>query len=247
MLLKGKISIVTGCKGAIGRAIVQKFVENGAFVFACAREETEELNTFFGQLLKVHGKKIYPVYFDLCDDGEMKRAIRVIRNECRNIDILVNNAGALSENRLFTMTPIQDIKKLFDINFFSQLVFTQYIIRLMIKHDSGSIINVSSVTAMEGDPAQLEYVSSKAAILGATRKLAHEFGPKNIRVNAIAPGLINTAMGKKMDPLLAEKMIDRTFLGRKGEADEVANVVLFLASELSAYISGQILRVDGGM
>ena len=161
--------------------------------------------------------------------------------------MLVNNAGVISENTLFQMTPIDNMRNLFEVNFFAQMQFTQYITRLMQRNkNGGSIINLSSIAGLYGSPGQLEYVGSKAAIIGATRTLAREFGVNNIRVNAVAPGLIATDMGDQMDTEYSQAMVNLSALARRGTPEEVANVILFLASDLSSYVTGQVIRIDGG-
>ena len=182
----------------------------------------------------------------MTDEDAMKAAVMSIKKSRRNIDILVNNAGIISESLLFQMTPIDNMRKVFEVNFFAQMRLTQYISRLMQRTGGGSIIFMSSIAALDGTPGQLEYIGSKAALIGATKALANEFGAFNIRVNAIAPGPTKTDMGNQISAELAEAAIKRSALGRWAEPDEVADVALFLASNLSSYVTGKYLRVDGG-
>lgn len=248
MLLKGKHAIITGCNRGIGKAILKAFAQNGANIFACMRTVSPEVKEELAQLAEKYSVEIIPVCFDLCHENDMKQAIAEIRKKRCPIDILVNNAGAISENVLFQMTPTSNMRELFEVNFFSQMQLIQYVSRLMQRNENGgSIIQMASIAALDGAPGQLEYVSSKAALVGATRTLAREFGRDSIRVNAIAPGIIDTDMGNKMSDTLTKDMIDHSALARLGKPEEIANVAAFLASDLSSYITGQVIRVDGGI
>ena len=169
----------------------------------------------------------------------------VIQN--KPVNILVNNAGIIHTS-LFQMTSIEKMKEIFDINYFSPLLFTQYIVKKMAKQKEGSIINISSSSAIEANEGRLAYASSKAALITSTKVIAKELGRLNIRVNAIAPGLTETDMMKSSTPEnILQETIKRISLNRVGSPDEIANVVLFLSSNLSNYITGQVLSVDGGM
>ena len=246
MLLKGKTAIITGCNRGIGKAILEKFAENGANIFACARKEYPEFVENINALTEKYSVEITPIYFDMTDEDAMKAAVMSIKKSRRNIDILVNNAGIISESLLFQMTPIDNMRKVFEVNFFAQMRLTQYISRLMQRTGGGSIIFMSSISALDGAPGQLEYVGSKAAVIGSTKALAKEFGNSKIRVNAVAPGLIDTDMGNQADTQLSNDIIERSALKRWGKPEEIANAALFFASDLSSYITGQYLRVDGG-
>lgn len=248
MLLKGKNAVITGCSRGIGKAILTAFAQNGANVFACVRNLTETLAQEFESLANEYSVEIRPVVFDICDEAGVKKAVTDIRKAHCSIDVLVNNAGALSENTLFQMTPIDNMRNLFEVNFFAQMRLVQYVSRLMQRNEhGGSIVQIASMSGLDGAPGQLEYVSSKAAMVGATKTLAREFGSNAIRVNAIAPGIIETEMGKAMDEVLAKDLIDHSALARWGRPEEVANTAVFLASDMSSYITGQVIRVDGGI
>ena len=163
------------------------------------------------------------------------------------VDVLVNNAGII-HTASFQMTPVDKMKEVFEINFFSQMVLTQYITRIMTRQKSGSIINISSSAAIEGNEGRTAYASSKAAMICSTKVMAIELGEYNIRVNAIAPGLTRTDMMRGSTPEnVLEDTLKRTCMKRVGRPEEIANVVLFLSSDLSSYMTGQVLRVDGGM
>ncbi|MDR3355131.1 MAG: SDR family oxidoreductase [Synergistaceae bacterium] len=246
MLLEGKTAVITGCLQGIGRAALEIFAENGADVFACCQREDERFTRDIANLSVTCGVSITPVYFDLLDEEAVKNGARFIQKSKKSVDILVNVAGA-NFDALFHMVTMEQLKRTFTINFFSQVLFTQYITRLMLKHGSGSVINISSIAALDGNPGQLSYASSKAAIIAATKTMSEELGPKGIRVNALAPGVIKTEMTDAMPDDVRSRMISRSELKRIGLPDEVAGVILYLASDLSKYVTGQVIRVDGGI
>ncbi|NMF03275.1 SDR family oxidoreductase [Clostridium beijerinckii] len=246
-MLKGKNAIITGANRGIGRKTVEIFAQNGANIWACARKKSEEFENEINQLSRQYDVSIEPIYFDLSISDEIKNSMKKIISEKKYIDILVNNAGMVSENKLFHMTTIEEMKSLFEVNFFSHILITQYISRVMLRQKYGSIVNIASVAALDGDPAQLEYVSSKAAIIGATKKLAIELGKNNVRVNALAPGLTDTEMASNMTDEYLERTVQNTIMKRLGSKEEIANAIMFLASDLSSYITGQVIRVDGGV
>ena len=249
MLLKGKTALVTGARRGIGRQIVRIFAENGADIWACARTPCNDFESDMKNLAQHCDVTINPLYFELTEEDEIKVAMKQVMSSKQAIDILVNNAGIMPEPRLFSMLPLDDIRKTFEVNFFSQLLITQYISRMMARKKSGSIVNIVSFVAIDGGlyPGHLDYVASKAALIGVTKKLAIEMGEQGIRVNAIAPGPINTDMGQLIQEDFMQKILQRTSLKRAGTANDVAGSVLFLASDLSSHITGQIIRVDGGL
>lgn len=246
-MLKGKNAIITGARRGVGRATVEAFAENGANVWACARKEDAAFEADMAGLAERYGVWIEPVYFEMTDAEQMKQAVKQIRRKSISVDILVNNAGAVAQSTSFSMTSIAKMKEIFDVNFFSQMLLTQYVTRLMLCQQSGSIVNLTSITALDGEPAQLEYIGSKAAMVGATKKLARELGGYGIRVNAVAPGIIDTDMGNQMSQELMDHVLGKTVMKRLGKPVEIANVIAFLASDLASYITGQVIRVDGGL
>ena len=246
MLLKNKCAVVTGCNRGIGKSVLETFASNGADVWACVRSESEDFLLLINDLENKYKVSIKPVYFDLSDIDSVKQGIKTIASEKRPIDILVNNAGYISTS-LFQMTPLSQVKEMFDINFFSMFQFTQSIVKLMVKN-GGSVVNISSSAAIEGNEGRASYASSKSAVITFGQVISRELGGNNIRVNTIAPGLTETEMMKGSTPDdVLEQTLDRVSLHRVAQPKEIANVALFLASNLSSYITGQVLRVDGGM
>lgn len=246
-MLRGKNAVITGMRRGIGRTTVEAFAKNGANVWACARKEDADFETDMTELAEKYGVWIRPVYFEMTDEGEMKEAFRKIQSEKMPVDVLVNNAGIASESRSFLMTTVAQMREIFEVNFFSQMLFTKYIVRLMMRQRKGSIVNISSIAALDGQPTQLEYVGSKAALVGATRHLAIVLGKMGIRVNAVAPGIIDTDGGNQMPSEVMEQILEKSVMKRLGFPQEISNVIAFLASDLASYMTGQVIRVDGGL
>jgi 3-oxoacyl-[acyl-carrier protein] reductase len=247
MLLKDKTVVLTGCNRGIGKAILEVFAKNGASIWACVRQLDGEFLDFIKAVEEKYEVLIKPVPFDLADERQVKAGIKTIKSAKQPVDILVNNAGVIF-TALFQMTSVDKMKEVFEINYFSQLLLTQSITKLMARQKSGSVINISSSAAIEGNEGRIAYASSKAAIIASTKVMAKELAIYNIRVNAIAPGLTETDMmqGSTSKEAL-EYTLQRICMRRIGKPEEIANVALFLSSELSTYMTGQVLRVDGGM
>ena len=246
MILSGKTAVITGCLQGIGRATMDVFAQNGANVFACCQYETEEFINHIKELSKENQVEIIPIYFDLMDDTSIKQAAREIQKEKKPIDVLVNIAG-MTQDALFQMVTMDQMKTVFQVNYFSQIMFSQYIIKLMLRIGSGSVINISSISALDGNPGQLVYASSKAAMIAATKTMSAELAPKGIRVNAVAPGVIDTAMTAIVPQEAMERLMSKSNIKRVGMPAEVANVIMYLASDLSSFVTGQTIRVDGGI
>ena len=247
MLLKDKTAVITGCNRGIGKEILETFSENGATVFACVRNIDEEFKSLLNELTKKFNNQIIPIQFDLNDERKIKEAVNNILALNKPIDILVNNAATI-HTAIFQMTSIKKLKEIFEINFFSQTAFTQYILKSMIKNKRGSIIYISSSSALDGNEGRSAYSSTKSAIIAQAKVLSREMGSHNIRVNTIAPGLTNTDMMRKNhSEEIIRDVTSRISLKRIAEPEEIANVALLLSSELTSYVTGQVIRVDGGM
>jgi len=245
-MLEGKTALITGCLKGIGYEAMQLFARSGANILACCQHQDPAWEAARRQLAEETGMTITPLYFDMANPDEIRSAMRQLVTAKHNLDVLLNIAG-IAQDSLFQMTTIESMRSVFDINFFSQMLVTQYAGKLMARQKSGSIVNVSSISAIDGNAGQISYSSSKAALVGATRTLASELAEHNIRVNAIAPGVIKTGMTAALPAAALENLCARIPMKRMGLPCEVAGVMLFLASDLSSYITGQVLRVDGGI
>lgn len=245
-MVSGKTAVVTGCLQGIGRITMDMFAEKGANIFACCQCENTDFSSHIEELSQKYNVSIIPIYFDLLDEAAIKQGVRDIQKSKMNVDVLVNIAGA-NIDALFHMVTMDQLRKTFEINFFSQILFTQYITRLMLKQGKGSVINVSSISAIDGNIGQLSYSASKGAIISATKTMAQELGPRGIRVNAIAPGVIQTAMTAGLPQEARSRLLTRSNLNRVGLPAEVANVIMYLASDMSSFVTGQVIRIDGGI
>jgi 3-oxoacyl-[acyl-carrier protein] reductase len=246
MILEGKNAVITGCNRGIGKAILTTFVENGANVWACVRQPSDQFESYIKELSMKCRVEIWPVYFDLKDVEQVKLAVRTILSIKKPVHILVNNAG-INHTALFQMCTIEKMMEVFHINFYSPMILTQYIIKLMLRSRNGSIINIASSTGIDGDAGRSIYGASKAAMICATKVMSTEFGESGIRVNAIAPGITQTDMLGSLTETVVKNTVQQTHLKRVGDPYEIAKAALFLASDMSSYVTGQILRVDGGL
>lgn len=246
MILKGKNVVITGCLQGIGNTTMEVFARNGANIWACCQSPNEEFEKQIKELEEEAGVTITPVYFDLSDGEQIKAGMKTIFASKKKIDVLVNIAG-MTYNALLQMTSMEKMKNLFEINFFSQILITQYITKIMVKQKCGNVINISSIAGIDGNPGQVAYSSCKAALIGTTKTLAAELAQYNIRVNAIAPGVIQTNMTADLKEEAYDRLMSKSCINRKGMPEEVANTLMFLASDMSSYMTGQVLRVDGGI
>lgn len=245
-VLDGKVAVITGCLKGIGRSTMDMFARNGCDIWACCQYEDESFSSHIKSLSQECGVEIMPLYFDFCSYDAIKAAAKQIVSTKKPVDILVNIAG-MTRDALFHMVSMEQMKQVFEVNFFSQMLLTQYISKIMLKYKKGSIINISSISAIDGNVGQLSYSASKAALIGATKTLSIELASQGIRVNAIAPGVIKTEMTESLHEDAFKSHMMRSSLKHMGTPNEVAGAILFLASDMSSYITGQIIRVDGGI
>jgi len=246
MKLKGKICIVTGGARGIGKEICSYFLAEGAVVCIFDLNKAEALITV-DQFEQKYGKE-KAVFFDvdITNIESVENSIEEIISKFGRIDVLVNNAGITSDNLVLRMD-IAEWKKVIDINLTGTFICSKYASRYMVKQKSGKIINMSSVIGIKGNAGQSNYSASKAGVIGLTKSMAREFASRNINVNAIAPGYIETEMTKKIDEKFKEKIIAMIPSGKLGTVEDVAKTAVFLASDDSEYITGAVINLDGGM
>ncbi|MBN2665035.1 MAG: 3-oxoacyl-[acyl-carrier-protein] reductase [Bacteroidales bacterium] len=244
-LLEGKTALITGASRGIGKTIAMKFASEGASVAITNVAEDEEfLNTI--EELKAHKVNVRGYVSNAADFADSQRVIEEIVRDFGRIDILVNNAGITRDNLLMRMTEEQwDL--VIGVNLKSVFNLTKAVLQTMVKQKNGSIINMSSVVGVSGNAGQTNYAASKAGMIGFTKSIAKEVGSRNIRCNAIAPGFIITEMTEKLPPDVKTEWISKIPLRRGGTPEDVANTAVFLASDLSSYVSGQTIHVCGGM
>lgn len=242
MVLNGKKALITGASRGIGRAITDRFLAAGAEVWGLGTKEPEDLKD---RMEKANGK-LHWISADLGQTGEVEAVIENALKESGGFDILVNNAGITKDNLSFRMS-LEDWQKVLDVNLTAAFLIARTVGRDMIRKRSGSIINMSSVVGVHGNGGQVNYAASKAGLIGLTKSLAQETASRGVRVNAIAPGFIESDMTAILSDAIKEKMIEIIPLKRIGKPEDIAEAALFFASGSSAYITGQVLSVDGGM
>ena len=244
-LLEGKTAIITGGSRGIGKAIVEVFAKHGANVAFTYSSSAESAKTIEDEVSK-EGVKVKCYKSDASNFDDAQNLAADIHKEFGSIDILINNAGITKDNLLMRMSE-EDFDRVIEVNLKSVFNMTKAVQRVMLKQRKGSIINMSSVIGLKGNAGQSNYAASKAGVIGFTKSMAIELGSRNIRSNAIAPGFIVTEMTENLGEETIKKYYETIPLKRGGTPEEVANTCLFLASDMSAYITGQVLNVDGGM
>lgn len=237
--------LITGATKGIGRATAVAAAKQQWTVIIHGRNE-ELLMELKQELETTYGTTVYTVSYDVRDLGAIKQAFLWIKKNIGHLDVLVNNVGIMDDSLLGMLKPAQ-LTRTFEINTNASIYHMQYASRLMMKHKKGSIINVSSIMGRFGNAGQIAYSASKAALIGATQSASKELAPLNIRVNAVAPGFIETDLTNNLSEVVVKKRLETIKMKRAGKAEEVANVILFLASDLSSYVTGQVIGVDGGM
>ncbi len=244
-MLRGKIALITGASRGIGRAIAEIFAQNGAELFLNARN-SDLLREVCAEMASAYAVPVTPLPYDVSRPEEVRAGFQEIFRFRKHIDILVNNAGIMQDALLGMITPAV-MEDVFRTNVFGTLFCSQYAARMMAKRSGGSIINMSSVVGVCGNEGQAVYSGSKAAIIGITKSLAKELAADNIRVNAIAPGFIDSEMTRTVPRQKYDERMQSIKMGRIGAPRDVAGCALYLASDLSSYTTGQVIGVDGGM
>jgi len=247
-LLEGKVAIVTGAARGIGEGVALKLAEHGAHIaFSYVSESSAEKANALQEKLKAFGVNAKAYRSNAGDFSQCESFVNDVLKEFGAVDICVNNAGISKDNLLLRMTPEQ-WEDVISINLNSVFYMTKQVIRPMMKAKSGSIINMSSVIGLMGNAGQGSYAASKAGVIGFTKSVAKELGSRNVRCNAIAPGFVETDMTSYLkEGEQAEKYKSGIPLGKFGTAEDIANVSLFLASDMSSYVTGQVISVDGGL
>lgn len=244
-LVEGKVAIITGASRGIGKGIAEVFAKQGAnvaFTYSSSVESANQLE----EELKAMGVNAKGYKSNAANFEEAQKLVDSVLEDFGTIDVLINNAGITKDNLLMRMSE-EDFDAVIDINLKSVFNMTKAVQRTMLKNRNGSIINMSSVVGVKGQAGQANYAASKAGMIGFTKSIALELGSRNIRCNAIAPGFIETEMTAKLGEEVTKAWKDAIPLKRGGSPEDIANVCLFLASDMSAYITGQVLNVDGGM
>jgi 3-oxoacyl-[acyl-carrier protein] reductase len=244
-LLQGKNAIITGGSRGIGKGIAQVFAEHGAnvaFTYNSSAQSAEDL----AKELEAKGVKAKSYQSNAASFEEAQKLIDDVNAEFGSIDIVINNAGITKDNLLMRMSEA-DFDKVIEVNLKSIFNMTKAVQRTMLKQRSGSIINMSSVVGVTGNAGQSNYAASKAGIIGFSKSMAQELGSRNIRTNVVAPGFIETEMTEKLDEKTVQGWRDSIPLKRGGKPEDIANTCVYLGSDLSSYVTGQVIHVDGGM
>jgi 3-oxoacyl-[acyl-carrier protein] reductase len=242
MKLRDKKALITGASRGIGKAIAERFLAEGAEIWGLGTKEPEDL----GERISRAGGKLHWINADLGNLAVVEGIIEEALKDSGGFDILVNNAGITKDNLSFRMT-LADWQRVLDVNLTAAFLIARTVGRDMIRRRQGAIINMSSVVGLHGNGGQINYAASKAGLIGLTKSLAQEVAGRGIRVNAIAPGYIASDMTDALPEGIREKLLEHIPLKRIGRGEDVAEAALFLASDSAAYITGQVLAVDGGM
>lgn len=248
MLLKGKKAVITGATSGIGKAIAQLFYKNGASVVVIGTNE-DKAKKAIEEIEKEKASEDQTIVYKILDvssTADVEKTFAEIYQSLGTIDILINSAGITRDNFLLKISE-EDWDRVINVNLKSVFNTCRMVYRPMMKKRGGRIINIASVVALAGNPGQCNYTASKSGVIGFTKSLAQELGRKNVTVNCIAPGFIKTQMTENLPDEIKKGILSKIPFGRYGESEEVAQLVLFLASDNSNYITGQVINVDGGM
>lgn len=243
--MNGKSILITGATRGIGYSTAVQAAKQGWVLILNGRDEQRLLESK-DKLEMLYGVTVHTLNYDVTDATEIKKAFMWIKKNVGQLDAVVNNAGIL-DDALLGMVNEKQVSQTLSVNTEAVIYHMQYASRLMMKQKSGSIVNVSSIIGRVGNAGQTVYGASKAAVIGATYSASKELAPYNIRVNAVAPGFIETDMTKQLSEEKYKERLTEIKMGRIGKPEEVANIILFLASDLSSYVTGQVIGVDGGM
>ena len=244
-LLENKVALITGGSRGIGKGIVEVFAQQGAHVAFTFNSSAEAANALAKELSK-DGVQVRAYRSDAAQFDQAEALVSKVLEDFGSVDILINNAGITKDNLLMRITE-EDFDRVIEVNLKSVFNMTKAIQRTMLKQRHGSIINMSSIVGVQGNAGQTNYAASKAGIIGFSKSVALELGSRNIRCNVIAPGFIETEMTQKLDEATVQSWRDGIPLKRGGSPEDIANTCLYLASDLSSYVTGQVLHVDGGM
>jgi 3-oxoacyl-[acyl-carrier protein] reductase len=245
MNLDGKTALISGASRGIGAAIAKELASCGAEVFINYNKSVEGANKVKAEIIDLGGKAEI-VQFDVANGDEVKESVKGILKTTKKIDILVNNAGITRDN-IFALMKESDWDEVLDTNLKGVFLLTKAVMRPMIKARWGRIVNLTSVAGQYGNPGQANYSASKAGVIALTKSIAREVAPRNITVNAVSPGLIDTDLATSLPDNARETIISRIPAGRMGTSDEVASVVSFLVSKYADYITGQVIGISGGL
>lgn len=246
-MLKNKVVLVTGASRGIGLSIAQTLVDHGAQVaFLVNTDKSYQTMLPVIERLSQQGAKVLLLQADVSQKAQCQEVVKKVIDQFGQLDVLVNNAG-ITKDGLFVRMSEENIHQVLQVNLVGAMYMSQSVLPIMMKQKQGKIINIASVVGLMGNAGQANYAASKAGLIGFTKSLAKEYGARNIMVNAIAPGFIKSDMTAQLSEEMANHIQSQLPAKRLGEPQEVANVVLFLASSLSSYITGEVIKVDGGM
>ena len=244
-MFKNKTVFITGCNRGIGKNISYKFLENGANIICCVRKKDKKLENTFRKKKKFKSQSISFIEIDLSDYKNLKNVIKDNNIHKKKIDFLINNA-AIAHGSIFEMTKIEKVKDVFEINFFSQLNLIQLLLRSLKKSDYPSIVNISSISGLISERGNIAYGTSKAALMFASKVLANELSNYNIRVNCIAPSIVDDGMSSMMTDLSKNLLQNNSYFKDKIPVEHISEIVLFLCTKSSQFINGTTIKVDGG-